>query len=49
LFRGRLSPGTRIVAWPFAAAGERAVGEGVYYARLAFPGGVRTATLVVTR
>jgi sucrose-6-phosphate hydrolase SacC (GH32 family) len=49
LLTGRLAAGTRIVAWPLGAAGERAVENGVYYARLAFPGGVRTATVVVSR
>jgi hypothetical protein len=49
LITGRLAAGTRVVAWPLGTSGERAVENGVYYARLAFPGGVRTATVVVSR
>ena len=49
LLTGRLAAGTRVVAWPLSASGERAVENGVYYARLAFPGGARTATVVVSR
>lgn len=49
LFEGPLSAGSRVVPWLQAAAGERAVEEGVYYARLTFPGGVRTATVIVAR
>lgn len=49
LLAGRLAAGTRVVAWPLGAGGEHAVENGVYYARLAFPGGARTATVVVSR
>ena len=48
LFSGRLAPGVRVVTWPLAAGGERTVESGVYYARLAFAGGVRTASVVVS-
>jgi len=49
LLTGRLAAGTHVVAWPLDATGEHAVENGVYYARLAFPGGSRTATVVVSR
>lgn len=49
LFEGPLSSVSRVVAWPWAEHGERAVEDGVYYARLSFPGGVRTASFVLAR
>jgi hypothetical protein len=48
LFEGALSPGTSAVPW-LLAPGERAIEAGVYYARLTFPGGARTATVMVAR
>lgn len=44
-----LAAGGSSVSWPLAAAGAPPVPSGVYFARLAFAGGVRVARLTVVR
>lgn len=48
LLAGLLAPGSTSVDWNVARAGAR-VASGVYFARLSFAGGVRTAMLPIAR
>ena len=48
LLAGRLGPGRTSLTWD-VAHGERAVASGVYFARLSFAGGSRTALLPIAR
>jgi len=48
LLAGRLAPGRTTLTWDVTHA-ERTVASGVYFARLAFAGGVRTAVLPIVR
>ncbi|MFN8589250.1 MAG: hypothetical protein U0704_15780 [Candidatus Eisenbacteria bacterium] len=48
-FEGALAAGRTELAWDLRAAGGARAPDGVYYARLRFAGGVRTATIVVAR
>ena len=48
-FAGTLGAGRSEFAWDLRSAGGERVASGVYFARLTFAGGVRTATIVVAR
>jgi len=48
LLAGRLAPGRTSLTWE-VAHGERTVASGVYFARLSFAGGARTALLPIAR
>jgi hypothetical protein len=49
LFAGRLEPGHTSIAWDVSLAARAPIASGVYFARLAFAGGVRVASIPIAR